>query len=505
MYSILIVEDEEIERNSLVAMIAKSVLLIEHIYCAQDGVEALEQYEKYMPDIIVLDIQLPRMNGIACAKQIKKLAKHKNVRFIIQTSHGKFSYAQECIRIGVDDFIVKPTPPQRIISSIAKIIDTYQVEKNIVEQTAALINKVDYMKKTLEVECLKLILTNQNERMIQSLLSLLGKKIKSGFCIYIKDFVLSEKQQEAMKSDIADVGYFALMDQYNLDFVIFVLHAGIMDMNEVSGIQEVLRKYHIFLYEVGLGTICRSIENLYTSYVYASTCTMKRNEEDFYLYDLDFVKEHEQEVNCKTWVNEFILLFKTHNDMQFQQTIHQFSECLLTLRADDINRLMDDFTMYMERELHHSYQIDYVDSAIKRMRIHEENKYQILEIQIVYMINSLFTPVKNLRYQKVNPLTKRAVKFMQTNYNKPISLFDVAKELDISPFYVSKLLNKELHKTFTDFVNEIRIEQAKHLLKEHHTVKEISGEIGFRNPGYFAKIFKKIVGVTPSEYRDLFL
>lgn len=505
MYSILIVEDEEIERNSLISMVSESILQIDHIYYAKDGVEAIEQYGKYAPDIVLLDINLPRLNGLESAKKIKKMAKNRVVRFIIQTSYDQFSYAQESIAIGVEDFILKPASPQKVIGSISKIIQTYQIEHNVHQQTKALLHKVDYMKRALELECMKMILANQNEKAIQSLLILLHMKLKSGFCIVVNNFIISQDELEQMKSDIADLGYFSLMNTMEHQFIFFILYAEKMEAPDKNDIKEVLIKYHIFDYPIGIGNVCKGIDELYKSYYYASSYIYIRDADDFILYDMQDRQIQKKEINCLMWVNDFIKIFENQSDEKLQQHIHRFAECLLPLDVEIINTNIDSFIDIMMKRLYELYQIDYTDSSIKHTIIREDDKYQILEIQIVYILNTLLTPVKNLRYQNINPLTKRALKFIREHYNKPISLFDVASALDVSPFYVSKLLNGELHKTFTDVVNDQRIEQAKYLLKGHHTVKEIAGEIGFRNSGYFAKIFKKTVGITPSEYRDIFL
>lgn len=505
MYSILIVEDEEIERNSLISMISESLLQIDHIYYAKDGMEAIEQYGKYTPDIVLLDIDLPRLNGLECAKRIKKMAKSKIVRFIIQTSYDQFSYAQESITIGVEDFILKPASPQKVIASISKIIHTYQIEHNVHQQTKALLHKVDYMKKALETECIKMILANQNEKTIQSLFSLLHMKLKSGFCIVVNNIDILQEEQEQMKNDIADLGYFSLMTTMEHQFIIFILYAEKMESLEKDDIKEVLQKYHIFDYPIGIGNVCKGISQLYKSYYYASSYIYSRDANDFILYDIQDKQIKKKDIDCLVWANDFIKIFEKQGDEKLQQRIHKFAECLLPFEVEIINAKIDTFITIMMERLHDLYQIDYTDSSIKHTVIREESKYQILEIQIVYILNTLLTPVKNLRYQNINPLTKRAINFIQEHYNKPISLFDVASALDVSPFYVSKLLNGELHKTFTNVVNDHRIEQAKYLLKGHHTVKEIAGVIGFRNSGYFAKIFKKSVGITPSEYRDIFL
>lgn len=113
--------------------------------------------------------------------------------------------------------------------------------------------------------------------------------------------------------------------------------------------------------------------------------------------------------------------------------------------------------------------------------------------------------VKNLLYQNNSYLVRQALEYIENNYNKAISLNDVATQLKVTPFYISKLLNKQVGKTFTDIVNEFRIAKAKQLLKDGAMAKEVAAQIGFQSSSYFAKTFKKNVGITPIEYRDMFI
>lgn len=85
MFQILIAEDEEIERNSLVSILKDSILEIGEIYSAKDGQEAIDLYQRYEPDIVILDINMPVYSGLECARIIKNISQ-KNVSFIILTS-----------------------------------------------------------------------------------------------------------------------------------------------------------------------------------------------------------------------------------------------------------------------------------------------------------------------------------------------------------------------------------------------------------------------------------
>ena len=103
-----------------------------------------------------------------------------------------------------------------------------------------------------------------------------------------------------------------------------------------------------------------------------------------------------------------------------------------------------------------------------------------------------------------NNIVERAIRFMQDNYHKNLRLNDVAEKVGISPGYLSTLISKNKDRVFVDLLNEIRIERACTYL-EQGTLKtyEIAYKVGFQDEKYFSKVFKKIMGMTPAEYRRM--
>ena len=92
---------------------------------------------------------------------------------------------------------------------------------------------------------------------------------------------------------------------------------------------------------------------------------------------------------------------------------------------------------------------------------------------------------------------------LQENFQKDLSLDALSKELDISPYYFSKLFKEETGSNFVEYLTNLRMDRAKELLKdENRSMKEICMEVGYSDPNYFSRIFKKNLGVTPTEYRE---
>lgn len=104
-------------------------------------------------------------------------------------------------------------------------------------------------------------------------------------------------------------------------------------------------------------------------------------------------------------------------------------------------------------------------------------------------------------------LLSRITVYLNENYHlSGLSLRTVAKENNISYYYLSHLFSRELNISFSDFLNNRRIEVARQLLKDHCvSISQVSFSCGFQDPGYFSKVFKRVEGVSPLSFRALMI
>ncbi|MFI3227161.1 MAG: AraC family transcriptional regulator [Clostridia bacterium] len=100
----------------------------------------------------------------------------------------------------------------------------------------------------------------------------------------------------------------------------------------------------------------------------------------------------------------------------------------------------------------------------------------------------------------------KAVQYIHNNYTEKITLESVAATVYLSPTYFSKIFKDEMHTSFTTFINEVRVEQSKKLLRKSEIkLSEVANIVGFEDQSYFTKVFKKITGISPLQYRKTHL
>lgn len=126
---------------------------------------------------------------------------------------------------------------------------------------------------------------------------------------------------------------------------------------------------------------------------------------------------------------------------------------------------------------------------------------ELLELQNKMALSYCDT-VKKLSLKNYEYIVREAIEYLRVNLDQDISLEDISRSIKISPYELSRKFKRETGFTITEYINKLRINEALQLLEnENMSVTDISQMIGFNDANYFTKVFKKLYGITPSEYR----
>ena len=167
MYKILLVDDEALEREALKIIIEESFSNAKVVGEARFGRESIELNEELNPDIILMDIKMPGINGIEATKIIKD--KNKDKYIIILTAYDEFAFAQNAIKAGANDYLLKPARPEEVVAAIEKCIK--EIEKDLlIEEEGSKNNTVE-----LEDKC--------NSREIQRVLEYIAENVTNNISL----------------------------------------------------------------------------------------------------------------------------------------------------------------------------------------------------------------------------------------------------------------------------------------------------------------------------------
>ncbi|MCR5719627.1 MAG: AraC family transcriptional regulator, partial [Lachnospiraceae bacterium] len=111
--------------------------------------------------------------------------------------------------------------------------------------------------------------------------------------------------------------------------------------------------------------------------------------------------------------------------------------------------------------------------------------------------------VNSARDKVLKSPVKKAIDYIKDNYSKDLSLDQISRMVDVSPYYFSKLFKKEEGVGFIDYLTNLRIEKAKEMLMDDtKSIRDVCTLVGYQDPNYFSRIFKKMTGTTPTEYKE---
>lgn len=486
MMKIMVIEDEKIERETLVKILEENLKDVE-VWEATNGEEALQLYEKKQPSIILADINIPKYNGLEVIRRIQ--AYGKDCEFLILSSYDYFAYAQEAIRLGVDDFILKPYNITDMLQAVEKVMKK-QTMKSVEKQTKSeLLDKLEKYTPIMENECFYKIMSNEDDLSLKQTLLLLDKQIVCGFCIV----GTKEEVQQDIKTCLYQLDDRIITGKLHGEYITFVFLKHWLFPNEKERLQRKFEEWKQIDLALQIGSLEEDI-HIYNSYRKA-----KKNTEVHFAYEQ---KDTEDSVNKEELIQKMIQAFDDIEEEKVKKYALNFTHSLLAsekvVMEGDIQQLMDSIFIHLKEA--------YSEMDISPIAPVQLNSTSFQEVNLFVHMNVMkyYQDMLAYRFKNTNQLVRQALKFIDGNYRRPITLNDLAESLDVSPFYISKLLNASIKKTFTELVSERRVEASKELLKTNKRIKEIAYEVGFQGQNYFTKIFKKYTGVTPKVYKNTF-
>jgi two-component system response regulator YesN len=139
------------------------------------------------------------------------------------------------------------------------------------------------------------------------------------------------------------------------------------------------------------------------------------------------------------------------------------------------------------------------------MQLAGPEEFSNVQEYVRYFLEKMDKRLQELKESRQEHRVVETVKaYIHRHYTEEMELNRLAEEVFLTPSYLSKLFKTETGETLTDYHISVRIERAKELLKESLFLKtyEVGEKVGYFDPAYFNKIFKKVVGCTPKEYRE---
>lgn len=251
----------------------------------------------------------------------------------------------------------------------------------------------------------------------------------------------------------------------------------------------------------GIGSL-QSISSIYTSFIDALGCLYYGNASSIIHYsalDTQITKPDFDYALTERLLLEAVRLRKIEAYDYFSLIMNHIKQFSDATKRNKILELLVMTNHANSQDSNNSAKyLDYTDSIIQLM---ECSGSQLIDcaFQIFIYITSFVKPQNSIDYS--NHIVMATKEYLENHYSDDISLEDMAAHVNISPQYFSKLIKKNTGFNFIDWLSMLRVKKAKELLTNSNlTVKEVCFMVGYKDPNYFSRIFKKRIGITPSEY-----
>lgn len=498
MYSILIAEDEDIIRKGLIKMISKMRLPIDIFYEARNGREALEYVYKFSPSIVITDIKMPVMDGLDLIGQIRKF--NTNIKSIILSGYNEFSFAQKAIGLNVNEYLLKPIGKDELYNVMVKVINQLKIEEEETRQKAI----KDIKIKEYQSIVLKEILDGQNDAQFTNIvIADAGITFaKQGFCVIA--MYCSQKSDLAKNYFVKYIGRYICciyINKYNN--IICLVNINKEELNGVvSAISNGVDSFGNDA-SLGISDWSKDVKMLHGLALHAEEALDFRMVDDkrrIFSY-IEIKKCKTQQLSLDVYFQEISNAIKVKNFMGLSSSIDSLfcffkkSNAIPQVIKDSIEKLLLSNMTAAGRNI-----FDIPIEAARLFKICSSiSDYKICIKQIILKIWE--NKGDNNQINSGNKI-RIAIKYIEKNYEKDLSLQEVADYVNLNPSYLSYIFKKATGLNYRDFLNKVRVEKSKVLLiQPKYKVYEIAEKVGFIDTNYYYRVFKKYTGITPNQYR----
>jgi two-component system, response regulator YesN len=503
MYNVMIVDDEPVIRFGLKASIDWQREGLHLIGDYPNGEEALKAIQHVQPDILITDIKMPLMDGITLMK--KAIVLYPQLKVILVSSYNDFEYVREGLKLGAVDYILKPTlEPEDFVVLLRNTVQKLQEEKTI-ENKLTQFDETHLFeeRRLLETEIKRVILLEDKQLTINSLPYWLQteflaiymemnqvSRVEEKHGLFFKSFVLDEIQNDFYQVERNGI-CFSIGDSKML----FLVEKPENDLEMVQGLQKKFEKDTnlSFTYSFGTESNVSSIRQTYVKL--QKMCEQKFFNEDQRIFFSEQYKEEDRE-------------FAIPSSIEFQQENVEVNHILearisewkngIYLPSDIKKDACSILSMVFMKQ---------ISAPILLEKCHELNTTETLE-ELISTLERLIsecnqqTIENKKKHSTDNELIDKALEYIHQNYTEEMTLQRIADHIHISRNYFSIIFKKYIDKNFIDYVIELRVNKAKELLAGTALkIYEVAEKSGFNDVKYFSKVFKKLTGFSPVDFR----
>ncbi len=529
--NLMIVEDEIRILNSLANNIAWDRHGIEVVALAENGAEALAIAERRMPDIMLLDIEMPEMDGLALAAIV--LEKKPHMKIVILSGHDDFQYAQRAIALGVNKYLLKPAGEDVILQTVIEVAEEIRQELSEKHSLSELqrmwhsrlpqlqddllrgwmMNRYAEWELLRHAEELGLALsadaryavavcgidplTETETRFLASDMPLLQFSLER----IAKEFI--QPDDARVFTDAGGMTVLLFQGQQGEDEGDLTKRINIRISRLLGVVQECLK----VTASAGMGNVAGFAE---VSQSYQQACRALQ-ERAMYGHAIAIpyleVKQEQQPVYLdSSFERQLEIAIFTGETSRAQQLIEDHLEQALAQASSA--ELVYEYLLYLSGMFTRMIQ----SQGWRLQKVLPQDYTYLLALEDLVSKEQMLEWAKRVtghigayldqeRRSSSHQMVRRVIESVDQMLAEELSLHSLAERLFVNPSYLSRLFKKETGDSFSNYVLARRMERAKEMLLGDAKVYDAANATGYRDLSYFAKVFRKYWGLAPSELK----
>lgn len=524
MLRIVIVDDEVLIREGLAKMIHKENPMFQIVGIFADGQDALEALPNLGVDVVITDIRMPMLGGLPLIKELQNHYPH--IRSILMSGYVDFGYAQEAIRCSAVDYLLKPINKELLFELLYRLQQEQQTKLNQKKEQrilllTALLTQEENRDKQIEGVPFTTINKNNIELFPDSFfVPFILKSNEARHLQYCASRIQQLQVQltnytNQSELDMEDMGMgldLFWSDQAYQGWITYFTQPP--SPEQLDGIGRQLLAYakqESFPLHIGSGGVCRNLTQLQSAFNIARyTCDqgLYSNRIHYFSHPLFPPSLSKIKVRQPEAYPQLINDLKILNTMSLQRWLMQNFTNIKEQQGgiSDIYDLCCHISSKIEHEVD-EWTTFFHDQILQQLKS-DLYLFFCYDELVSYVVDIFLSKLELIRADRLASLASATLtikQFIHEHYAEQIDLNALAAIVYLTPTYVSKLFKQETGYTITDYLTDVRLQHAKRLLthQPHLKVQEISEQVGYADVAYFHKLFKRTIGITPSQFKKI--
>ncbi len=517
MFKVLIADADSSTVNLIEKVISDKLKEARLVGVAKNGSDAVVETINQEPDLIIIAVKMAGQNGLETIKQIRSF--NKSVHIIIVSAYDYFEFAKEAMLLGVNNYLLKPITVQQMYDAIQREFISLREESDRIKKFREEEHIFNTALRFVEHNFIYGILFNPGySSEINQYIELIGVG-KVGYMMNIVvsqnyreqyldlDRVVSQVQRR-VKTIISTREKCAVGPQLMNRIMVYVTSDRAKDAKEVQiESVKIARQVSAGLKDtfgidtfIAIGSV-KPIEYIHESYLEAIRCTKYMQEGPVIHYKEIRYKSSTVSHEYYELMNSLVESVKYNRN----ETHDIFSGIIESLRpqssVERISRLIELLFVisyeakkeYKVQNLWLDYYLDY--NEVLNYTVEEQESWAWRRF------NTLLRALKNEKMDRKTSIVNIAIGHINRHFTEEVTLNDIATYVNLSPQHFSKIFKEATGFGYVEWVNNLRITKARELMgNSDRTIKEICFMVGYNDPNYFSRIFKKYVGISPTDY-----